>query len=224
MEPFRQLAAQGAMIEQLSSDSRRCAPGVAFLAYPGEAADGRAHITDALGRDAAAVVWEEAGFAWRDEWRVPNVAVRDLKQHAGNLAHEFYGRLRGAVDVRRHRTKARIQQQWSSRGSARTAQRPALARWVAVFPRAGGSVNDPRFFRYTRAEDLSCAAPKGRRKSLPTAWAGRGRGACDCALFNNISPDHLDIRQMELTRGEGEAVRHAGTRAASHQPGTTSPA
>jgi len=40
---FRQLAAQGAMIERLSSDSRRCAPGVAFLAYPGEKADGRAH-------------------------------------------------------------------------------------------------------------------------------------------------------------------------------------
>ena len=49
VDPFGKLAAQGAMIERLSSDSRRCAPGVAFLAYPGEKADGRAHIGDALG-------------------------------------------------------------------------------------------------------------------------------------------------------------------------------
>src|SRR5262245_62850172 len=89
---MRQLAAQGAMIDALSSDSRRCAPGVAFLAYPGEKADGRDHIADAIRRGASAVLWEESGFAWRHEWRVPNVAVRDLKQHAGQLAHEFYGR------------------------------------------------------------------------------------------------------------------------------------
>ena len=51
---FAQLAAQGAMIDRLSSDSRRCAPGVAFLAYPGEARDGRAPIADAVARGAAA--------------------------------------------------------------------------------------------------------------------------------------------------------------------------
>src|SRR5258705_4597914 len=89
---LRQLAAQGAMIERLASDGRRCAPGVAFLAYPGEAADGRAHIDDAIRRGAAAVLWEQTGFTWREEWRVPNAAVPGLKQHAGELAAEFYGR------------------------------------------------------------------------------------------------------------------------------------
>jgi len=89
---FGQLAAQGAMIERLSSDSRRCAPGVAFFAYPGESADGRAHIGDALARGASAVLWEKEGFDWRSEWRVPHVAVQGLKQRAGVLAHEFYGR------------------------------------------------------------------------------------------------------------------------------------
>src|SRR3981081_980946 len=66
-QPFPLLLAQGAMIERLSSDSRRAAPGVAFFAYPGEGADGRAHIADALRRGAAAVIWEEAGFEWRKE-------------------------------------------------------------------------------------------------------------------------------------------------------------
>ena len=41
------------MIERLTSDSRRCAPGVAFFAYPGTRADGRAFIGDALARGAS---------------------------------------------------------------------------------------------------------------------------------------------------------------------------
>ena len=80
------------MIERLSSDSRRCAPGVAFLAYPGEAADGRAHIGDAVARGASAVLWDDKAFSWNAGWRVPNVPVENLKQQAGALAHEFYGR------------------------------------------------------------------------------------------------------------------------------------
>ena len=88
---FGQLAAQGAMIERLSSDSRRCAPGVAFFAYPGESADGRAHIGDAIARGASAVLWEKQSFDWNAEWRVPNVPVPGLKQQAGALADEFYG-------------------------------------------------------------------------------------------------------------------------------------
>ncbi len=56
MEPFERLAAQGAMIERLTADSRRCAPGTAFFAYPGERADGRKFIPDALARGATAVV------------------------------------------------------------------------------------------------------------------------------------------------------------------------
>jgi UDP-N-acetylmuramoyl-L-alanyl-D-glutamate--2,6-diaminopimelate ligase len=89
---LRRLAAQGAMIERLSSDSRRCGPGVAFLAYPGETADGRSHIDEALRRGASAVIWDDEGFSWRNEWRVPNAAVRALKQQAGLFASEFYGR------------------------------------------------------------------------------------------------------------------------------------
>ncbi len=75
MDVFRQLAAQGAVIERLTSDSRRCAPGVAFLAYPGERADGRAHIGEALARGAAAVRWERVGFACSEQWTAANEPV-----------------------------------------------------------------------------------------------------------------------------------------------------
>ena len=56
------------MIERLVCDSRRVAPGVAFFAYPGEAADGRRFIPDALSRGASAVVWESGGFDWDPSW------------------------------------------------------------------------------------------------------------------------------------------------------------
>ena len=77
VDPFGKLAAQGAMIERLSSDSRRCAPGVAFLAYPGEKADGRAHIGDALARGAEAVLWEADGFSWDAGWKLPNIPIAE---------------------------------------------------------------------------------------------------------------------------------------------------
>ena len=84
MELFERLAAQGAMIERLTADSRRCAPGTAFFAYPGEKTDGRSYIAEALTRGAAAVVWEADGFEWRSDWRVPNLAIGGLKQRASS--------------------------------------------------------------------------------------------------------------------------------------------
>ena len=63
-----------------------------FFAYPGEAADGRAYIADALARGASAVVWDTADFTWDARWQAPNAGVAGLKQQAGRIAHEFYGR------------------------------------------------------------------------------------------------------------------------------------
>src|SRR5690349_5284712 len=91
MELFERLAAQGAMIERLTADSRRCSPGSAFFAYPGDKADGRRYIGDALARGASAVLWEAQDFTWSSSWRVPNVAVSQLKQRAGELASAFHG-------------------------------------------------------------------------------------------------------------------------------------
>src|SRR5260221_12848552 len=82
MEPFERLAAQGAMIERLTSDSRRSAPGSAFFAYPGEKADGRAYIADAVRRGASPEFWEAPDFVWQADLRLPQVAVHSLKRRA----------------------------------------------------------------------------------------------------------------------------------------------
>jgi UDP-N-acetylmuramoyl-L-alanyl-D-glutamate--2,6-diaminopimelate ligase len=77
---------------ELAADSRALARGDLFLAYPGEHTDGRRFIADAIARGAGAVLWERDGFAWPDGLAAPNLAVDGLKRLAGPLAAEIYGR------------------------------------------------------------------------------------------------------------------------------------
>jgi UDP-N-acetylmuramoyl-L-alanyl-D-glutamate--2,6-diaminopimelate ligase len=207
---FRILASQGAMIGRLSSDSRRVAPGVAFFAYPGEAADGRAHIDDALRRGASAVVWEEEGFAWKPEWRVPNVAVRGLKHAAGALAGEFYGRPSEAM--------------WMC-GVTGTNGKTSCSQWIA-WALGGAAIGTLGFGTHGALQPLGNTTPdalelqwllKSFREKKVRAVAmevsshglvqGRVNGiSFDCALFTNLSHDHLDYH------GSMEAYAEAKSR------------
>jgi UDP-N-acetylmuramoyl-L-alanyl-D-glutamate--2,6-diaminopimelate ligase len=189
------------MIRRLSSDSRRCAPGVAFFAYPGETADGRAHIPDAISRGASAVLWEEQGFSWRSEWRVPNVAVPRLKLSAGPIAHEFYGRPSEAL--------------WVC-GVTGTNGKTSCSQWIAAlldkkqiktgiigtlgsgYPgalaEALNTTPDPlelhRMLKAFLAGGAKCVSMEVSSHGLAQ---GRVNGvAFGCALFTNLSHDHLD--------------------------------
>ena len=75
---------------QLSSDSRIVASGDVFFAYPGDAADGRTFIVQAIEKGACAVIHEAADFSWRDEWCIPHLAVTGLKRQAGLIASDYY--------------------------------------------------------------------------------------------------------------------------------------
>ena len=214
MEPFERLAAQGAMIERLTSDSRRCAPGSAFFAYPGEKADGRAYIADALRRGASAVLWEAADFAWRAEWRVPNIAVHDLKQRCGLLAAEFYGRPSEqlwmcAVTGTNGKTSC---SHWIASSLERRGARSGIIGTLGSgFP---GAVRDAG---NTTPDALELqAALKGLRAAGARAVAmevsshglvqGRVNGVrFSCALFTNLTHDHLDYHGSMQAYGEAKA-------------------
>jgi UDP-N-acetylmuramyl tripeptide synthase len=75
----------------VADDSRQVQPGDLFLAYPGDLADGRRYIGDALARGAVAVLWQPGDdFAWASgaefrsrrcarwpaRWRMPSTATR----------------------------------------------------------------------------------------------------------------------------------------------------
>ena len=80
-----------ANIEQITADSRQVQVGSLFVAYQGEATDGRAYIPQAIANGASAVMWEQEGWAWNADWKVPNQSVLGLKKAVGELASEFYG-------------------------------------------------------------------------------------------------------------------------------------
>jgi UDP-N-acetylmuramoyl-L-alanyl-D-glutamate--2,6-diaminopimelate ligase len=86
-----ELDALGVNITRLVSDSRMVQSGDTFIAYPGAQADGRRFIAQAIAHGANAVIWEAHDFHWSGEWRVPNLAVRDLRHHAGVIADHVYG-------------------------------------------------------------------------------------------------------------------------------------
>ena len=214
MEPLAQLAAQGAMIETLSSDSRRCAPGVAFLAYPGEKQDGRAHIGEAIRRGASAVLWEANGFSWRHEWRVPNVAVRGLKQHAGSLAHDFYGRPSEALwvcGVTGTNGKTSCSQWIAAALAARGAKTAVIGTLGAGFP---GALRDAQnttpdaleIHRLMKAFLVQGASAVSMEVSSHGLVQGRVHAvAFDCALFTNLSHDHLDYHGSMHAYAEAKA-------------------
>lgn len=88
---FAALDALGVNVAHLTSDSRKVRQGDTFLAYPGEAADGRRYIPAAIAAGTNAVLWECEGFQWDAEWRVPNLAVEGLRARAGVIAERVYG-------------------------------------------------------------------------------------------------------------------------------------
>ncbi|MFZ9407665.1 MAG: UDP-N-acetylmuramoyl-L-alanyl-D-glutamate--2,6-diaminopimelate ligase [Burkholderiaceae bacterium] len=87
----------------LRADSRKIAPGDAFLAYPGERADGRAHVSAAIERGAAAVLVEaqgqSQGLAQGPAPDVPLREVSGLKSLCGPLASCFHGHPSDALEV-----------------------------------------------------------------------------------------------------------------------------
>ena len=214
MDPFEHLAAQGAMIERIVSDSRRAGAGAAFFAYPGEAADGRAHIPDALRRGAAAVVWEQAGFEWRAEWRVPNAPVRDLKQQAGGLADRFYGRPSQALwmcGVTGTNGKSSCSS-WIAALLARLGTRAGVIGTLGagypdrLAPLPNTTPDALEVHRLLRGFADDGAAAVAMEVSSHGLVQGRVNGvAFDCALFTNLSHDHLDYHGSMRAYGEAKA-------------------
>src|SRR3989338_776091 len=100
MFPLEQLNKLKVPITHLVSDSRAVRQGDTFVAYPGEKADGRQFIAQAIAQGANAVIYEKLlsghpyeaqHFSWDAAWQIPNLAVSDLRHKAGWLADAVYG-------------------------------------------------------------------------------------------------------------------------------------
>ena len=88
---FSQLRLLDVPINRLVTDSREVKRGDTFVAYPGERLDGRQFIAQAIAQGASAVIWESQHFSWNSGWKIPCLAVSDLRHKAGWLADSVYG-------------------------------------------------------------------------------------------------------------------------------------
>ena len=202
------------MIRELTSDSRRAAPGAAFFAWPGVAADGRRYIGDAVKRGASAIVWEREGFSFDSTLKVANIAVENLRQKAGVLAHEFYGRpseslwMCGVTGTNGKTTCS----QWIAAALSQAGEKAAvLGTLGAGFPSRlsaiGNTTPDPlelqRLLKALKTEGATAVAMEVSSHGLDQ---GRVNGvAFDCALFTNLTHDHLDYHGTMAAYGEAKA-------------------
>ncbi len=193
------LEARGIRPNGVTDDSRRVAPGSLFLAYPGDLADGRRYIPDALARGAAAVLWQPGGdFAWDAGWRAPHRSVSGLRALAGPLAHEVLGR---------------PSERLSLVAITGTNGKTTVSQWLArAYPGACAVIGTLGAGFPDELQETGFTTPEAT--ALVTALAdfqGRGARACaleassigieegrmnglrvDVAVFTNLTRDHLD--------------------------------
>jgi UDP-N-acetylmuramoyl-L-alanyl-D-glutamate--2,6-diaminopimelate ligase len=160
------------------------------------------------------VLWEKEGFSWNRQWRVPNAAIEELKQQAGVLAHEFYGRPSEAL--------------WVC-GVTGTNGKTSCSQWIAAaldrhgtkagvigtlgsgFPGAltplSNTTPDALELHFTLKQMLSSSAKAAAMEvSSHGLVQGRVNGVrFACALFTNLSHDHLDYHGSMQAYGAAKA-------------------
>ncbi len=88
---LQKIADMGVVPRGITADSRHVHAGDLFVAYPGEIADGRKYIGQAVERGASAVIWEQNGGDWDADWDIPNLPVSGLRDKVSAMAGDFYG-------------------------------------------------------------------------------------------------------------------------------------
>lgn len=83
----------------LQTDSRQIRPGDGFIAWPGAATDGRAHIGDAIARGAVACLVEHEGAEAFALSGLPVAALHGLKAATGLIAADWFEHPTQGLDV-----------------------------------------------------------------------------------------------------------------------------
>ena len=196
-----ELQRQGVTPHGLAADSRAVARGDVFLAYPGERTDGRRFVGDAIARGAAAVVWERDGFAWPADLAVPHLSASGLKALAGPLAAEIYGRPSErlwTVGVTGTNGKTSCTQ-WIAQALSGAGRKTAVVGTLGLgYPSAleenPNTTPDAVALQRALARFVSEGA---QAVAMEASSIGIDQGRVEgvkfaCALFTNLSRDHLD--------------------------------
>lgn len=202
-EILAMLSAKGVTVRNLTADSRAVGQGDVFLAYPGHnaKADGRNFIRDAVGRGAAAVLWEKSGYEFPEDIAVTQIPVEELKALAGPLASALYGAPSEAltmVGVTGTNGKTSISQ-WTAQALS-LCGKPAgvigtlgarYGAWTQAVPNTTpDAIVLQRMLR--KMVDAGAVACAMEVSSIGLDQARVSGIAFDIAVFSNFTRDHLD--------------------------------
>ena len=196
-------------VARLTLDSRHVQSGDLFLATPGINVDGRDYIDSAISQGACAVLWEcEQGsvpipIAWRQSpsgTTVPVIAVEDLTHKVGVLADRFY-----------HQPSKSMFVVGITGTNGKTSSSQFIAQAIdtdshcAVMGTMGwGFLGELNETTHTTPDAVRChqwldtllqqgAKTVAMEVSSHALDQGRVNGvAFDCAVFTNLSHEHLD--------------------------------
>ena len=198
-EILERLGALGIAPTGVADDSRQVRPGDVFLAYPGDLADGRRFIPDAIAQGAIAVIWQAGGdFAWNPAWTAANLQVDGLRALAGPLAHLVCDEPSvslSLIAVTGTNGKTTVSQFIAGADARRCAVIGTLgAGFPGAFVETGFTTPEATTLMrlladFRRAGAEACAL---EASSIGIA-EGRMNGAhVDVAVFTNFTRDHLD--------------------------------
>ena len=188
-------------IRRLTNDSRAVRPGDTFVAWPGEASDGRTYIGEAIARGAAHVLWEARGFRWRRAWRVPNVPVPDMRRHAGAIAsrvHRAPGSRLWMVGVTGTNGKTTCSQ-WIAQALTGTGRRCAVIGTLGYGMRPPlkplANTTPDALWLHARLAEFARRGAQAVAMEVSSIGLAQHRVAgldFDVALFTNLTRDHLE--------------------------------
>ena len=189
----------------LQTDSRLVAPGDGFIAWPGAATDGRAHVASALARGAVACLVEQTGVEFFDLHGEQLAALTGLKAATGEIAAQWFDRPSQALQVVAFTgTNGKTSSAWWLAGALQNSELSALAPCglvgtlgLGVVPHlesTGMTTPDPvrlqRAFRQMADGGArSCAI---EASSIGLAEHRLAGTQIRVAVFTNFTQDHLD--------------------------------
>ncbi len=205
---------------ELVNDSRRAAPGNVFVAYPGDAHDGRAFIAQAVAQGADGVLWEADHYQWDPALAIPNAGVLGLKTRIGEIAAHVYGepsRALHMIGVTGTNGKTSVAH-WIAQALSALGQKTAIIGTVGNgFPPVGDKPSaltpalnttpdaielQQRLALYRADGAVACAM----EVSSHGLAQGRVNGSrFNVAVLTNLSRDHLDYH--------GDMASYADTKA-----------
>jgi len=196
-------------IERLCMDSRTVKEGDLFIAIPGLTVDGRKFISDAVAAGAKAIIWEsEQGtvpipIAWRTNGsgtQVPVIAIEDLSNKVGRIADRFY-----------HEPSKQMYVVGITGTNGKTSCSHFIAQALAPEVACGvigtvgwGFLDNLQVSTHTTPDVITCHSwmadilkDGSQAVSMEVSSHALDQGRVDsiyfdCAVFTNLSHEHLD--------------------------------